>query len=127
MQKAYKKAKEDFENAFEKMHLDVIIVIIDMNYNVGLNFLQNVYTDFNEHLVNYSEEIIKEKPDIKKIIAHLKLAAKEISPNGAPTYYRQNKKRATENYKLLLGVIEELEAGINENNSLKNIYKNLFS
>ncbi len=127
VQKAYEKAKEDFENAFEKMHLDVIIVIIDMNYNVGLNFLQKVYTDFNEHLVNYSEEIIKEKPDMKKIIAHLKLAAKEISPKGAPTYYRQNRNRATENYKLLLGVIEELEAGINENNSLKNIYKNLFS
>jgi hypothetical protein len=127
VQEAYNKAKSDFKNAFEKMHLDVIIVIIDMNYNVGLFFLQKVYTDFNKHLVNYSEEIIKEKPDIKKTIAHLKLAAKEISPKGAPTYYRQNRDRATENYKLLLGVIEELEASINENNSLKNIYKNLFS
>ena len=127
VQKAYKKAKDDFENAFEKMDHDVIIVIIDMNYNVGLNFLQVVYTDFNKHLVNYSEEIIKEKPDTKKIISHLELAANEISPEGAPRYYRQNRDRATENYKLLLGVIEELEAGINENNSLKSIYKNLFS
>ena len=127
VQKAYDKAKSDFENAFEKMDHDVIIVIIDMNYNVGLSFLQNIYTDFNEHLVNYSEEIIKKNPNTKELIKHLKLAAKEISPEGAPKYYRQNKDRATENYSLLLEAIKKLETSINENKSLKIIYKNLFS
>lgn len=126
VQEAYNKAKSDFENAFEKMDHDVVIVIIDMNYNVGLFFLQKVYTDFNKHLVNYSEEIIKEKPDTKKIISHLELAAKEISPEGAPRYYKQNRDRATENYNLLQNTINKLKSSIKENKSLKSIYKNLF-
>ena len=82
VQEAYNKAKSDFENAFEKMDHDVVIVIIDMNYNVGLFFLQKVYTDFNKHLVNYSEEIIKEKPDTKKNNITLRTCSKRNFSRG---------------------------------------------
>lgn len=121
------KAKEDFGKSFDKMDEEIQTVIVDMYYNLGLYFLKVHYKDLNKHLKNYSKELLKEKPDKKILINHLSQAVKEISSSGAPKYYRQNKKRATENYNLFKKAIQNLKNSLRENKSLKNIYNNLFS
>lgn len=121
------KAKEDFGKSFDKMDEEIQTVIVDMYYNLGLYFLKVHYKDLNKHLKNYSKELVKENPDTKILINHLSLAAKEISSSGAPKYYRQNKKRATENYNLFKKSIQSLKNSLKENKSLKDAYSNLFS
>lgn len=124
---ALSKAEKDFGKAFDKMDENLQIIFVDMYYNLGLYFLKVHYKDFNKNLKNYAEELVKEKPDTKTLISHLELALKEISPLEAPKYYRQNKKRATENYNLFKKAIKNLKNSLKENKSLKSVYGNLFS